>query len=219
MTIQRVQPGDRIKADHHNSIVDSLSGLRKVSGSGGVQVSHNPQGVSVSQAGGITYTGGAIQCAAKNIEDTDTLNLYEPVVIAGQIHDAVGDVGLYGPPVLAVRRRQADDDEDMPVAIVSESMAAGYAGRVYTIGVCLAYLDSTESEVRASYDVDGGTSLTLDSGGSIEVLWVNDDVSKPGMVRLGGGGGDCLWEYDEDGYIVSKIGGWRGTHTLGAPEE
>ena len=52
----------------------------------------------------------------------------------------------------------------------------------------------------------------------IELDAVRRELSRvPVRSPVGSGGGECLWMYDEDGYIVSKVGGWRGTHTLGAP--
>ena len=185
--IERVQKGQRIRASHHNEIVGALESLRNIHGTGGLQVSNNPQGTSVTRAGTLTLKGGALQCAALN-EDSVTLQAYQPVVITGQMYDTANDPNLYAPPVLRVRRRDADDDADLPVAVVSESMQTNTIGRVYTVGVCLCYLTGDDA-VRASYDTVDGTALTLTSEGSIEVVWCNDDSAKPGLIRLGGGGG------------------------------
>lgn len=185
--LERVQKGQRIRAAHHNEIVGALESLRNIHGTGGLQVSNNPQGTSVTRAETLTLKGGALQCAALNA-DTKTLQAYQPVVITGQMYDTANDPNLYAPPVLRVRRRDADDDADLPVAVVSDSMQTNTIGRVYTVGVCLCYLTGDDA-VRASYDTVDGTALTLTSEGSIEVLWCNDDSAKPGLIRLGGGGG------------------------------
>jgi len=185
--LERVQKGQRIRAAHHNEIVGAIESLRNIHGTGGLQVSNNPQGTSVTRAETLTLKGGALQCAALN-EDSVTLQAYQPVVISGQMYDTANDPNLYAPPVLRVRRRDADDDADLPVAVVSNSMPTNTIGRVYTVGVCLCYLTGDDA-VRASYDTVDGTALTLTSEGSIEVLWCNDDSAKPGLIRLGGGGG------------------------------
>ena len=164
--IERVQKGQRIRASHHNEIVGALESLRNIHGTGGLQVSNNPQGTSVTRAGTLTLKGGALQCAALN-EDSVTLQAYQPVVITGQMYDTANDPNLYAPPVLRVRRRDADDDADLPVAVVSDSMQTNTIGRVYTVGVCLCYLTGDDA-VRASYDTVDGTALTLTSEGSIE---------------------------------------------------
>ena len=185
--LERVQKGQRIRAAHHNEIVGAIESLRNIHGTGGLQVSNNPQGTSVTRAETLTLKGGALQCAALN-EDSVTLQAYQPDVISGQMYDTANDPNLYAPPVLRVRRRDADDDADLPVAVVSNSMPTNTIGRVYTVGVCLCYLTGDDA-VRASYDTVDGTALTLTSEGSIEVLWCNDDSAKPGLIRLGGGGG------------------------------
>ena len=223
--LERVQKGQRIRASHHNEIVGALESLRNIHGTGGLQVSNNPQGTSVTRAGTLTLKGGALQCAALN-EDSVTLQAYQPVVITGQMYDTANDPNLYAPPVLRVRRRDADDDADLPVAVVSDSMQTNTIGRVYTVGVCLCYLTGDDA-VRASYDTVDGTALTLTSEGSIEVVWCNDDSAKPGLIRLGGGGGGggssrCWIEVSRkselpsapypDGLLFAFVSGWDSVY-------
>lgn len=210
--IERVQKGQRIRASHHNEIVGALESLRNIHGTGGLQVSNNPQGTSVTRAGTLTLKGGALQCAALN-EDSVTLQAYQPVVITGQMYDTANDPNLYAPPVLRVRRRDADDDADLPVAVVSDSMQTNTIGRVYTVGVCLCYLTGDDA-VRASYDTVDGTALTLTSEGSIEVVWCNDDSAKPGLIRLGGGGSAGIIQIvDLESELTDRWPGWT-TPTL-----
>ena len=159
-------------------------------------------------------------------EDSVTLQAYQPVVITGQMYDTANDPNLYAPPVLRVRRRDADDDADLPVAVVSDSMQTNTIGRVYTVGVCLCYLTGDDA-VRASYDTVDGTALTLTSEGSIEVVWCNDDSAKPGLIRLGGGGGGggssrCWIEVSRkselpsapypDGLLFAFVSGWDSVY-------
>ena len=48
--IERVQKGQRIRAAHHNEIVGAIESLRNIHGTGGLQVSNNPHGTSVTRA-------------------------------------------------------------------------------------------------------------------------------------------------------------------------
>ncbi len=183
MTPERVKPGDPIRADAWNELVDAVGAVGPLK-------------------------GGALQGAfyglpMQALNDSDLgVNVYGCLAIVGTPIASANPEGLRD-AVLTVRAPQAGDSLDALVVAI-EPMYPHRCGRVLVFGLAWAFVDPATTGRRGTLAV-GAAALTLGSSGPAEVLYHTPGANKA-WIRFPAGSGGAASVFPPHQHLTATVG-------------